>query len=35
MFYFAILYYDEEWVNEGDRRLTCEVLFVEYEVLFL
>ena len=30
-----LLYYDEECTNEGDRRLTYEVLFVEYEVLFL
>ena len=31
----VLLYYDEECTNEGDRRLTYEVLFVEYEVLFL
>jgi hypothetical protein len=31
----VLLSYDEECTNEGDRRLTYEVLFVEYEVLFL
>jgi len=31
----VLLYYDEECTNEGDRRLTYEVLFVEYEVFFL
>src|SRR4030042_1892700 len=31
----VLLHYDEESANEGDRRLTYEVSFVEYEVLFL
>ena len=31
----VLFQYDEECTNEGDRRLTDEALFVEYEVLFL
>jgi len=31
----VLLYYDEKCTDEGDRRLTYEVLFVEYQVLFL
>jgi hypothetical protein len=31
----VLLCNDEESTNEGDRRLTIEVLFVEYEVLLL